>query len=289
MARRDGFIPLAVQTRKYELEQLSTYGYCSMQYHLRYNLGLPWAPVTAETGFALILREAFREFFRCLMTRTLKTGAVEHGLRVLLSGIEIFQRAYPRAMVVGRRGEYMLAVSELLKDVFIQRRDTPIGYDIPATVHVELDEIAVNGVLDFAFWQMAGQATETAVVLTVVGKDDPLEDYVNFESLKVGFAMTALRESHGHDVLVQHHELPVFKKGTPRKVTTLKQRLVSFEKLVRAIDRGIRNQVFIPQSSPEKCFHCPYKTVCSASLVDSKKLESKTIVVNPFAGWPKRK
>ena len=276
--------------RKYELGRLVTYAYCSMQYHLRYDLKLPWGPVTAEAGFAIVLRESFREFFRCLTVPALRLRANEYGRSVMNSGMDIFSRSFPKAMTVHRRGEYATAVGAFIDTVYVFHRDRAIGFDIPRTVHVESgdDTISVDGTLDFAFWQMAGQATESAVAVTIVGKDDPLEDLVNLEPLRIGFAISSVLDGKSHDVMAQHKSFPVFDRKITRPGTS-RQRLLAFERTVRAIDRGIVNRVFIPQSSPEKCAHCPFKTVCNASLVDEDQISTRTNVSDPFAGWPKRK
>lgn len=259
-----------------------------MQYHLRYDLGLSWAPVTAEAAFALVQRESYRELFRALTIPSISAQATTHAQNVLRLGLTIFNQAFPKAPAIARRGEFTLAVSQFLADVYVQGRDRAIGYDIPTTIEVKSgeDTILVEGAIDFAFWQMVGQPTESAVALTIVELEDPLEDLVNFDSLRAGFAVVGIRNGTGRDIVTQHRTFPAFNRTTR---PTLRQRADAFERIVRAIDRGIQNRVFIPQASPEKCEHCPFKPVCHPSLVDETSPTAISHQVpNPFEGWPKR-
>jgi hypothetical protein len=281
-----------VVARNYELVELATYAYCSMQFHLRFDLRLPWVAASAEAAFAMVAREATREYFRCVSVPSLRSRAQRNAVAVLNSGMTILSKAFPKASVLTRRIEHFLAMAKV-ETLFVAGRDTPIGFDIPAEVSVtaptgpgETDVISVRGVLDFAFWKNVALPDEHAVVISVVSDDDPLEDFVNLESLRGAFAVQAIRDGKHYDVRVEHKPLPLFDRTKRPKTLTSPQRHAAFGALVRAADRGITNRVFIPQASPTKCQHCPYAPVCSASMAekgtDGLQVEK---VEDPFAGW----
>jgi hypothetical protein len=273
-----------VEPRKYRLLELATYGYCSMQYHLRFGLKLPWVAASPEVAFAAVTRETVREYFRCLGVRELRQRARKNMEGVLDRGLDLIAKHFRNVAIRRRKFDLILAMRDA-ESVFHPGRDTPVGFDVKTTVGVPSDEtILVEGALDFVMWRHAGTPLETAVGFSFVNLDDPLEDLVNIEPIKGGFGIMAMRSGHGYDVMALHETIPLMRPK--KKFGTAKLRTAAFTSFVRAADRGIRNRAFIPQSSPTKCEHCPYRPVCSPSLAEATSLDWKPEAEDPFVSWP---
>jgi len=301
-----------VKVNQISMAELLSFGYCSMQHHLRFRLGLPWFPGSAEAGVARVARRAVLEFMS--LQKQGRDGSTfqrrmsgRSTIAIVNLGFEKLYEAFPtRAVTIeGARSPIMMAISST-KKIFVHPVDEMVGTNIPyiETVRQGDTVVSVKGFVDAVFYRKAGQLSEQIVVLTVISNQDPLEDLVNYRGIREGFAHLCVRKG-----LKQASNIPVFQKTLPvfvardakaprdeyegirpRHSTKAHQ----FRTVVLEAAKGIGAGFAIPTGHPQRCTACPYGSVCTAKLAKRKKDEGnelretlmKTAPYRAFADWP---
>lgn len=287
-----------MEVNSVRLEELASYGFCSLQHRLRFQHGFPWFPGSYSAAVPWVVRKSLSELFRRQMLAPNSKTADLRAYDVFKEWIQRAQAHYkPTILESGRHStDFMLGVLQVSK-VFDPKRDVLLGFDVPAIVPVQMGDrtIEVSGSVDVVYRYMADTIGEHFVLGYHTGLDDPMEDLVNYRALRYGFAVAMLRQSTAYDRKkpVRVFTLPIlrghakhrwdFDKPKPSDVT-------DFDSLVAGMVKGIEAGVALPTGQPVRCEHCPFQKVCSPSLItaDAATLKKARDVVerearlNPF-------
>lgn len=278
-----------MESKSLHLQELTTYGYCSLQHKLRFVAGFPWFPRSYTAAVSIVVRSSLSEWFRSQMLAASAKQAEIRAYESFKHGLAKAQAYFKPTMALANKHDtdFILGVFQVTK-AFDAKRDKIVGFDVPAEVPVQVKDKVINvvGTVDVVYRYMAGTVGEHLVLGSAQSVDDPLEDLVNYGSLRRGFATLMLRQAAFFDRTkpVRLFSIPILRgRVKPRwefdRVSPAD--VANFQALTSGIAHGIESGVAIPTGQPARCEHCPYKTVCSGSLVtaDAAALASAREVV----------
>jgi len=280
-----------------DLQALATAGFCSMQYHLRYRHGFPWFPASYEVAVAQSLRDAASHLLLARM------GPPSQRKKGVLAAAAMFKRGFELATKLEHvtrtavtdattRTNGLLGLTVLDQQAIVHGRDRVVGVDLPYTVEVS-EDLKVSGTIDAVYEYMHESTAPATVFLTHMNLDDPLEDLVNWGNLKRGFALRTIADGSRYAMRVRFLEFGAMHGKAPTKFSNPELSAKdSFDALATNVSKLISSGAAVPTMAPEKCAHCPYKSVCSPLLASSqplvdaaKKKVAEIASKNPF--WSK--
>lgn len=283
-----------MEVKPLPLEQVTSYGFCSLQHWFRFVKGFPWYPASYTGAVSDAIRDSVAEWFRCQLLPTTSKIADTAAYKVFKDKVERSRLHFrPTMAEASKHGtDFMLGVLQINK-IFSASRDKMVGFDVPAQVTV--GDIEVTGTVDVIYRYMAGTNGEHFVLGTFESVDDPYEDLVNYRAMRRGFAVELLKQSEFFERTkpIRYFSIPMLRGRvkSPWDWERIEGKDVQdFRAIVTNVSEGIRAGVAIPTGHPERCSHCPYKPVCRASVVTDSEdsvREAREVVVrnglnNPF-------
>lgn len=256
------------------LQEIQSFGYCSMQYHLRFRHGFPWFPASYEVAVAQGSRDAIAHWLLGQMGPIAAKTASKFAHTMIDRTHDLalqYTAAKGRKVAdhTSRRTDAHMGL-ELMEKVFDRRRDKMIGVNTPYAV--EFEDYRVTGTIDAVFDYMGTSKTPTRTFLVQGQLDDPIEDNVNWGNLKKGFAIRTIHEGTRFLSNVRFVEFGVLRGPTRFKFQPAESTArLEFETIVKQVSAGIASGFAVPTAHPEKCRHCPFKVVCKPSLADATR------------------
>ncbi len=298
-----------MEVKDLSMEEVRTFMFCPMQYHLRYRLGFPWFEASMETGIATVIRQTHLTYFR--LESTGARDSLARTEQTLAEGIRRLTAAYPARTASLITKQYEVAAAMLVTaELYVPGRDEVIAGDLPVETWVQKGnksntKIRVTGTLDAVYNQFVKQPTRRVVGLTFVSSADPFEDFVRFPRLRAGFAHSVLRKIEPrYDVQVVHRTIPTVRAvwrqlnimsrrpPVPEAVGPKDQKM--FRVAVQNVQDGIDSGYALPAAEAKKCKHCPYDSVCDYGLASATKESTEGVrrvlrrqmMASPLFDWP---
>lgn len=267
-------LPDQMKVKVLSLREMLTYGYCPMQWWLRYRLELPWYAPTPEVAFSRTIRTSLVQYFRQQATAVESRQALKAGLAILEKGRDTLHRQWPNHSVSVTKMHYdaVLAFSALQRH-YQPVRDDWIGSPIPC--EVGFDQVVVKGELDAAYMMHSRSRSRTLMVVTATHTKDPHEDLVRWPEVRMGFSQYVVeRHLQGHNrVPLRHMAFPIMGK-TPSLMTRPRFGKV-FKEAAKATAAAMDVGYSMPTNHKERCRHCPYDKICRTSLISVRPESSR--------------
>lgn len=255
------------------IDEIVTFAYCSMQYHLRYRHNFPWYPTTPEMAFNTAIRKAFNSYFGVQMLPARRQSAMEMATKNYVRDMQLVQEQFPEkiARVLKLRAEGLLALGSIYW-YYNPDQDMVIASQLPYMTRVTWgnDSVYVKGDIDALIMRhMHNKSLQTAVVMDFSDDHDYHMDHSILGYVKRGWARYIVREGVelGYDTPLHYQNVPVHRKEYTQKVTLTDTN--SLRVTANQVDKGIQSGVVIASASPQKCKSCPYLKVCRPTLAST--------------------
>lgn len=245
------------------------WSYCTMLYHLRDRLQLPWFDPTIQMSWHTLIRGAGSAFFRAELGATGLADADSSAF--VKSWITAASNRF--ASTVGHKavrrlsGEAILAVASLRR-VYDRTRDSVIGVDVPyGFVH---NDVTITDTIDAVFFKDDQSSNRSLRVVTLGQAGHPMFEAMRVSGVRKGLLFSYLREQL---------DTP---KHIPTSLIHLPVGIDADEPLTKVyvdeaktfLDQSLPHlDLAIPTADCSKCRHCPYSSVCSLSLATIRKPE----------------
>lgn len=255
------------------LQEIATYGFCSLQHELRYRRGFPWFPATYEVVTAQAWRDAAAHMLLGRMgPPSGRKGATKAAQDELIRTFDVAAAKLLKQKsgvfnAASHRTDASLGLKLLDLETIKQGRDRVLGVNVPYTVAV--GDVSVTGTIDAVYEYMWESPSPYKVFMTEGQIDDPLQDLVNWGSLRRGFALRTVHDGSRYMQNVRFLQFDVLRgKTVSQFVLADPLAKLEFEALVEGAAKGIASRTVIPTQAPVKCSHCPYKPVCKPTLAN---------------------
>jgi len=259
-----------MEVNQLTIREMLTYGYCPMQWHLRYRLGLPWFAASPEVFYSEAIRFAIRSWFRLQRSNLKAKSAMTKATNLIEGALDVIRQTWPNqeATIVSMHREGLLALLALPRH-FGRDRDTLVAAPLSYSTSIVKGDVGVTvqGEVDAIFVRHDHTPNRIIVPVTIVNSKDPQEDMVRWSDVKQGFAHYAIRRGleRGYDLPIRHMRYPIVDREPTVKGTALQTN--NFKKAALQVAKGMAAGYVMPTSNPAKCQHCPYNKVCSLSLI----------------------
>jgi len=290
------------------MEEVRTFAFCSMQYHLRYRLGLPWFETSHKAGLAVVIRQSLLEYFRLESRNVDRKKSLTSSEAVLEDGIRRLIAEHPQrtSMFLTKKVEISAAMLTIAS-LYSPGRDEMIAADLPVAIAAGKgnEAVTIRGNVDAIYYQNVRTQYHRVVALTFVSTEDPFEDFLRYQRIREGFAHMVLRKVEPkYYIPVMHKSVPVIKqvhkqlqiaKGPIRLEAANPEDGRLLRSVLLQVKAGIESGYAIPTAESGKCGHCPYKQVCSFELAHAKTDDVKGIharlqvqkVASRLHDWPR--
>lgn len=262
-----------MEVKQLSLDEIKTYGYCPMQWHLRYVVKLPWFYTSPESLFSKMSRWAVRSYFLSQQTNMGARKAADSAVKVMDDCKVLMERYYPNhlATIYSLYREGLLALLALPHH-FGRQKDTLVAAPMPYEMSVKEGGKAtvVKGWVDALFIRDDRTKLKTIIPVTVINNKDPAEHLNRWYELSYGFAQYAIRRGLGqhYSIPVRHMRYPIIAREPT--VPNTSHFTSGFKKIVIQVRNAMDSGYILPTTKSSKCSHCPYEEVCSVSLIGKK-------------------
>lgn len=252
-------------SKVYSAEELRTFTSCSMQYHLRYRLGLPWFEASPGAAYTTVARRTVQAFTSTLMTTGSLQAAGKTASAAITLGVDRVNRAFRRIRRVSIDLRFWtLSIVRTLVVYLNENMEFCVGHSIPVEVEITVPHVET-------FWVSANltaifKMKDGTMVAHLQDSPPTLLSKPAWDAFELGATIAA---SAAIEERVEHLVLP---EGP---LVVKANDLRDFQLVASNAMRGIASGAAYPSANAYTCAHCPYRTVCTASLASSDVVDHR--------------